>query len=127
MRVEERRPERVFELSLPQTQAVAQPANDVRRLAHALHAAGEHDVRFAELDELRAVDGGLDAGAAKAIHRERRHLDRQPRPEAHVTRAVDGVRASLHDVAEHYMIDRVGLHTRPLHRRARRDGAQLDG
>ena len=53
VRVEERRPQRVLELPLPEAQAVAQAANDVRRLAHALHAAGEDDVRLAEQDHLR--------------------------------------------------------------------------
>ena len=46
----------VLELPLPEPQPVAQPADDVRRLAHALGAAGEDDVGLAEEDHLPAAD-----------------------------------------------------------------------
>src|SRR6185436_12288818 len=65
MRVEERRPQRVLELSLPEAQAAPQTADDVRRLAHALRSTREHDVRFAELDHLSAADGRLNPRAAQ--------------------------------------------------------------
>ena len=66
VRVEERRPQRVFQLSLTETQAAPQPANHVRRLAHALHAAREHHVRFTKKDLMRRLNGGLDAGIRTA-------------------------------------------------------------
>ena len=74
MGVEERRPQRVLELPLAQAQTVAETANHVRRLAHALHPAGEDDVGFAEENHLRAAGGGLDPGPAQAIHRQCRHV-----------------------------------------------------
>ena len=70
----------VFELALAEPQPVAQAADDVRRLAHALHAAGEDDVRLAELNHLRAADRRLDARPAQPIDRQRRHFDRHARP-----------------------------------------------
>src|SRR6185295_13576050 len=69
VRVEERGVERVLELPLAEAEAAAQSADDVRRLAHVLHAAGQDDVRFAEQDELRAADRRLDAGSAQAVDR----------------------------------------------------------
>ena len=99
-------------------QAGAQAANHVRRLAHVLDAAGEHDVRFAELDQLRAADGGLDAGPAQAVDRQRRHFLRHAGLERDVPRAVDRVAARLQHVAEHGVIDPVRLHA-GLRRRRR--------
>jgi hypothetical protein len=125
VRVEQCRPQRVFELPLAEAQAVAQPADHVRRLAHALHAAAEDDVRFAELDHLAAARRRLDAGAAQAIHRQRRHLDRHARLQADVARAVDGVGTGLQHVAEHDVIDVLRLDPGPLHRRPRRDRSEL--
>jgi hypothetical protein len=123
--VEQRGPQRVFELPLAEPQASAQPANHVRRLAHALRAAGQDDVRFAELQQLRAAHRRLDSGAAQAIHRQRRHLDRDAGLEPDMTRAVHRVRAGLQDVAVDDVIDVRGLDTRALHRRARRNRAEL--
>ena len=41
--------QRVLECALSELQSRAQPADDVRRLAHVLDAAGQHDVGLAEL------------------------------------------------------------------------------
>ena len=79
VRVEQRRPQRVFELPLSEPQPAAQAADDVRRLAHALGPAGQHEVGFAEQDHLRAADRRLDARAAQPVDRQRRHFDRQAR------------------------------------------------
>ena len=73
-----------------------------------------------------AVDRRLDARAAEAIDRQRRHLDRQAGLEPDVPRAIDRVGAGLQDVAEDDVIDVLRLDAGPLHRRARRDRAELD-
>ena len=86
-------------------QAAAQAANDVRRLAHALDAAGQHEARLAELNQLRAADRRLDARAAQAIDGQRRHVDRHAGLERDVARAVDRVGARLQDVAEDDVVD----------------------
>ena len=54
VRVEQRDHERVFHRRLPEAEALARAANDVRRLRHAFHAAGKHGFGFAKLDHLRA-------------------------------------------------------------------------
>ena len=117
---------RVFELALPELEAAAQAAHDVRRLAHALHAAGEDDLGFAELDVLRAGDRRLDAGAAQPVHRQRRHTDRQPGLERDMARAVDGIGARLQHVAEDHVIDPARLDARPLERAVGGNGAELE-
>ena len=43
-------PQPVFELALAQLESAARAANDVRHLAHVLHAAGEHETRLVELE-----------------------------------------------------------------------------
>ena len=57
VRVEKRSPEVVLELSLSESKPTTQPADDVRRLAHALGAAGEDHIGFVEQDLLPATDG----------------------------------------------------------------------
>ena len=47
MGIQERGPQRVFELPLTEPQAIAESTDHMRRLAHALHAARQDDVRLA--------------------------------------------------------------------------------
>jgi hypothetical protein len=126
VRVGERFPQRVFERALPKPQSAAQSADHVRRLAHALHTACQHDVGFTQLDHLGAADCGLDAGAAQAIDGQRRDLHRHAGLEAHVSRAVDGVRARVQHVAEHDVIDLTGIDTGARHRGARGNRAEVE-
>ena len=125
--VEERRPQVVLELPLAEAQAVSKPADDVRRLAHALGAAGEHDVGLAEQNHLPAADGRLNAGTAQPIDRQRRHFDRHARLQPDVARAVDRVGARLQHVAEDDVIDHAsGATPVRCHRRARRERAEIE-
>ncbi len=50
--------------------------HDVRCLAHALDAAGQHHAGFPELHHLGAADGRLNPGGAQPVDRQRRYLDR---------------------------------------------------
>src|SRR5690606_23323568 len=101
LRVEQRGPQRVFELSLAKPQPGAETADHVGRLAHALHAAGQDDVGFTGEDQVGAAHCGLDTGPAQPVHGECRYFDRQTGAKSDVTRAVDGVGTRLQDVAEH--------------------------
>ena len=88
------------------------------RLAHALHATGEDDIGLAEQDQLAAADSGLDAGAAQPVDGQGRNFDRQAGFQSNVPCAVDRVGAGLEHVPEDDVIDRFGLHTGALERRA---------
>ena len=101
-------PQPVFELALAELEARAQAANDVRHLAHVLHAAGEHDAGFVQLDVLRAADHRLDAGAAQRLTVSAGTSIGSAGLEADVTRAVVRVDAALLHVAEHDVIDPLG-------------------
>ena len=100
VRVEQRDHERVFHRRLAEAEALARAADDVRRLRHVLHAAGEHRLRFAQLDLLGGADDRLDAGAAEAVQREGRNLFGHAGLESDVTRSVDGVARGLQGVAD---------------------------
>ena len=81
---------------------------------------------FAELDQLRAADRRLDARAAQPIDRQRRHLDRHARLERR--------RAARRRPRRRWSAARcrrrrdrpLRLDAGPLHRRARRDRAELE-
>ena len=81
VRVAQRLPQRVLERRRrPEPQSPARAPHHVRRLAHGFGAAGEHDVGLAEQDLVRALDDGLEPGAAEPVHGEGRGLDREARP-----------------------------------------------
>src|SRR5262249_41544622 len=126
VRVDERLPQRIFQLALTEPETAAESTNNMRRLAHALDPAREHQARFLELDHLRAADRSLDAGAAQAIDRERRHLNRYARPQCDVAGTVDRVGARLGHVAEHGMGDPPGLFARAPRRPPPGDRTELD-
>ena len=126
VRIEQRFPQRVFELRVIHAQAGAHAADDVRRLRHALHAAGERDARLAQLNQLRAADRRLQSGSTQAVDGERRHFDRHAGLQADMTRAVERVAAGLHHVAEDDVIDPGGIDVGALHRGAGGDHAEVD-
>ena len=125
--VEQRHHERVFQLAFAQADAPAHAANHVRRLRHRFHAAGQHDLRLAELNHLRGGDDRLHARAAQAIDGERRNLDGNAGLQRDVARAVDGVARSLLRVADDDVIDFAGLDAGALHGFRGGDGAQFHG
>ena len=59
--VQQRHHERVFQLAFTQAKAPARAANNVRRLRHGFHAAGQHRARFTQLDHLRGIHQRLHA------------------------------------------------------------------
>ncbi len=69
--VEQRDHERIFQLAFAQANAPAHAADDMRRLRHRFHAAGQRDLRLAKLNHLRRTDDRLHARSAEAIHGQR--------------------------------------------------------
>ena len=123
----ERFPEQVFERRRrAEPDSPARPAHDVRCLAHRLGAAGQHDVRLAQQNLLRALDDGFETGTAEPVHGDRGSLDGEARLESDVPRHVDGVGTGLQRVAEDDMIDLAWFHLGPLECRLRGDDAEVD-
>ena len=118
--------QRILECALSELQSGPKSSNDVRRLAHVLDPAGQHDVGLAREDVMGAGDGGLDPRAAESIDGECRHFHRHTRFERDMPRAVDGIGACLQDIAEDDMIDPLRLDAGLLKRAARGDGAEFD-
>ncbi len=127
VRVEERDHQRVLEIALAELESFARTANDVRRLRHVLHAAGENRRRFVELNLFRGVDHGLDARAAETIDGERRHRSRQSRFQSDVTRAINRIGRGLECVADDDMIDLLAAEAAARKRFLRREHAEVDG
>ena len=121
-------PEQIFQRrSLAQLDAPAQPANDVGRLAHRFGSRGEHHPGFTEQDLLRALDDGLEAGAAEPVDGERRGLDPATGLERHVPADVGAVRAGLHRVAYDDVVHIRSGNAGALDGGLGRDGTQLGG
>ncbi len=127
VRVEERHHQRVLELPFAEAQAGACAADDVRRLRHVLHAAGEGEARLAQADHLGGRDHGLDPRAAQAIHGQRGHLDGQAGLQPDVPGAVDRIAGGLQGVAHDDGIDPARLRSCALERGRGRFRAQFDG
>ncbi len=127
VRIDERDPEVVLELLLAEREAPARAADHVRGHRHVLGAAGEDEVRLAELDLLRAKQDRLQARAAEPVDREGGGLLRHAGREADVPREVHGVAARLEDVAEDDLVDLVGRDLRALERALRGDDAEVGG
>src|SRR5262245_35105228 len=99
---------------MPEPQAAPETADDVRRLTHALDAPGQHELGFTELNEPRAARSRLDARAAQTVQSQGRDVDGHTSLECDVARAVDGVRARLHDIAKDGVVDPFRLHAGSL-------------
>src|SRR5262249_2014895 len=126
VRIEQRFPQVVFELALPELEAGPKSADHVRRLAHALDAAGEHEARLAKLDHLRPADRRLDTRSPQPVDGQRGHVDWHAGLERNVTRAVDRVGARLEHVADDGVIDPLGLDAGFLKGAARGDRPQFE-
>jgi len=88
-RVEESDHEEILELPLSEAETRTRAPDDVRALAHVLHAASENGRRLAELDELGPGDDRLDPRSAEAVDGERGHLERHAGLEPDVAGPVD--------------------------------------
>lgn len=82
-----------------------------RRAAHALDAAGDHEVGVAAGDRPGRRGDGVEAGSAEPVHRAARHRDRQPRQQSRHAGDIAVVLAGLigaaeHDIVDHLPVDR---------------------
>jgi hypothetical protein len=107
--------------------APAESRDPVLAPAHALGAPGHHDVRVAQLHDLRGRDDSLQARATEPIQRERRGLDREARFDRGHPGQVHVVDICVDDVAEHDVPDLARLDRRPLDRLAHDRGRQIRG
>ncbi len=87
--------------------------DDVGTAAHVLGAARHGGVGVAEHDRLGRGDDRLQAAAAQAIQRQRRHLVRQPAFHAGHAREIVIVRVGVDDVAEDHVADVSPARCRP--------------
>ena len=77
-RIHQRSEQEILELRRgAEADPFADPADDERRLREILHPAGDAHLRLAERDRLARRHDRLEPRAAEAIHRERRHRDRE--------------------------------------------------
>ena len=81
--------QRINELRVAQPQSLAGAAHQEGGLRHRFHAARQHMTRLAEIDPLRRVDHGLQAGAAQPVDRQRRTILRNAGLEHHMARAIN--------------------------------------
>ncbi len=105
--------EAIVQLGTARAGAPAQRDRVQLRLAHALGAAGEHELGRARLNAHRRVDHRLQPGAAAAVDLEPWSLDRQAGVERRdaADRRRLAVRVAL---AEQYVVDLVGRQLRAL-------------
>ena len=106
------------------TLAPAHIGRVVLDVAHALDAAGHHDVGHTGLHHHRGRGHRLHTTAAATIDLQARHLDRQAgghrHPAARARRLAVGIA-----VREDHVVDEGGIDLRALHEFARDNGAQL--
>jgi len=113
----------VIKLAVAHAVAPAGARDQIGRLIHALHAAGDRDIDIAEKCLLRGGDDGLRAGTADAIDRERRNRHRQSGIDGGLARRIHFA-AGLNDVAHHHRLHVVGAKPGPRNGAADRDRAE---
>src|SRR5207248_666845 len=77
---------RVDDLAVAHAVAQARLIEQVRRVAHALHAAGDDDLRLARVDQERAQVDRFEGGAADLVNAERGYMRGQASLEGRLPR-----------------------------------------
>ena len=116
----------VGELAVAEADAGATTEQQVRGVAHGLHAAGEHHVAVSGLDGLSCEHDGLQRAAADLVDRERRNRVRNATPEGGSTGRVL-TQARLQDVAHDDFLDFAGIDAGAGHDFTDHDGAEVRG
>ena len=116
----------VLDLAVAHAQAVAQPGQRVRRVAHGLHAAGHHDLGIAQAHRLRGQHHGLQSRAADLVDGERADRVGQPGLERGLPRR-RLAQAGRDDVAQDALVDLRRIQPGARDRLAHREGAQVWG
>ncbi len=81
----------------------------MRRLAHTLGAADEHEIRFIHQQQPRTLHNRLEAGAAQTIHRHRRHRHGDAGFQTYVPGEINRVIRGLQNIAKDNMVDVFGF------------------
>src|SRR6185312_278032 len=87
-------------------------AHHERRTRHRLDAAGDRQFQLTGTDASRGATHRIHTGAAQAIERHARHLDRQAGQQQAHARDVTVVFAGLVGAAEKYFVDLLGIQPR---------------
>ena len=118
--------ESIPQLGVSQAQAIEARlvAQQERRLAHALDAAGHRDLGLSRLYELGRDVDRLQAGGARPVDGDGRYLFGQPRSQGRQSRGVSG-RLGLQHVAEQHLVDLVRFDVGPFEGRSDCGGAQV--
>ena len=114
----------VVKLAVAQPITPATAAHEVRRLIHALHAAGDRGVRIAEQDLLRSGDNRLRPRAADAVHGHGRDRHWQAGLDRRLAGGIH-LGPGLNDIAHRDGLDLVGPEPGPFDRGADGDGAKV--
>ena len=107
----------VLQLRVTQAQAGARLGQHVGRQTHALLAAGQDQVGFAQSDGLGGQVHGLQARAAQLVDGYRRHLEGQAGPNRRLAGRILAA-AGGQDLAEDHFVDLRRLHAGALQHRA---------
>ncbi len=113
-------------LARPQAPAGALAVGEKRLPAHRLVAAGNHHLRLAREDRLRAAHDRLEARGAEAVDVHRRGGRRESRAECAPARVV-GIGADLADLAHDDLVDLAGVDADAGDQLANAGGAEICG
>ncbi len=109
---------RVEQLAVAHAVALARLLQEVGRLGHRLHAAGDDDLGVAGLDHLVGEVDRVDAREAHLVDRHRRHRHRDPALHRRLARRhLAGAR--LQHLTEEHVVDLVAADRRPARARRR--------
>ena len=113
-------------LAMAEAIAGARPVEQIGRVGHALHAAGDDDIGAAGEDQVMGEHGRLHARAAHFVDRRRARRSGQPGAEPRLP----GGRLSLpggQHAAKHHFVDLIRRQSGPAQRRLDGGGAELGG
>ena len=116
--------QRVDQLPVAHAQPFAHARQQIRRVAHRLHAAGDGNLDVAGRDALRREHHRLEPGAADLVDRQRRDVIGKPAVQRRLPRRVLAV-ARLDDVAHDALVDRGRIDAGAPHRLAHDQRAEL--
>ena len=117
---------RVDQLGVAVLRAGARVGQQVRRLGHRLHAAGDDDLELAGADQLVGQRDRVEAGQADLVQRERGHRHRDAAGDrGRAGRVLAG--AGLDDLAHDHVVDLVAGDAGPLQGGLDGDAAEVGG
>ena len=118
--------QRVDDLAVAHPESFANAWQQVGRVAHRFHAAGDRDVDVASRDALSREHDGFQSRPAHLVDRQRGNMVGEAAVERRLARRILSV-AGLDDVAHDALVDRRGIDSRPPNRFAHDLRAELGG